>query len=627
MIVRSSIIAIALLCCINNVSFSKNLRLNSSKSVSQLWTCAMHPQIRSDKPGKCPICSMDLTPLIHSDQNNSSIPTVSLSKRARKLAEVQTSKVVRRAAFIELNLTGKIDYDETKSANIVAHFSGRVEKLFANYTGMYVEKGTHLAEIFGPDLYINQREILIAHSSLLNAEQEKVIEVKNKLLKTYNSVMSKMRVLGFTKEQIQKVIDRGTVSDTLVLYTPISGTIINKNIVQGQYFEKGQDLFIISNLNDLWLNLDAYELDLPFLKYGQKVIFEVDAVPGKKFEGKIIFIEPILNKETRTSNVRVVIDNSERVLKPGMFVKATVSVQVGEKGIIQAESLKGKWISPMHPQIIKDKPGRCDICGMKLVPAETMGFYKEGRSNSIPLLIPSSAPLITGKRAVVYVEITPGTYEARTVTLGPKVGNYYIVQSGLHDGEKVVTKGNFKIDSELQIKSTNAGMMSLFSDKKKVDDGSMNTEVKAVTSETEQTVFTAVSNFYFDVQKTLSEDDLKYAIKSIDLFSKYLHSLSQTQIKDFESKTKVEVANLLKIISNKKSNDSISEARKNFYKLSIVMAPFMRHLEHLTGKKIYGYECSMAFDNKGAYWFQDFEEIANPYFGDAMKRCGSSLIQ
>ncbi len=438
---------------------------NGKQHQVKIWTCAMHPQIRMNKPGKCPICGMKLIPLKEKHNNSSSNLTVSLSPNAVKLAEVQTSKVVRKRAYAELKLNGILDYDETSTANIVANFSGRVEALYANYTGMFVKKGVHLAAVFGGELYVDQREILIAHKSLITAEKENNPERKQELLQTYNSVMNKMRVLGFTKEQVEKIIKRGKLSDTVIIYAPISGTIIKKNIVQGQYFKKGDNLFIISDLKHLWLNLDAYEMDIPFLRYGQKVTFSINALPGKIFTGKIVFIDPIMNTKNRTSKVRVLVDNNDNMLKPEMFATGTVSVEIGDKGVIKAKSLKGKWISPMHPEIINDKPGNCPICGMKLVPAETMGFYTESSNNKLPLVIPSTAPLITGKRVIVYVELKPGMYEAREVVLGPKVGDLYIVNSGLKTEEKVVTNGNFMIDSELQIKSGNAGMISMFDDK------------------------------------------------------------------------------------------------------------------------------------------------------------------
>jgi membrane fusion protein, copper/silver efflux system len=605
----------------NNQSFSSgnNNSNNINKLESQVWTCSMHPQIRRNKPGKCPICSMDLIPLIESSVHNNNKQRVTLSDRAIKLAEVQTSKVIRKKAFLELMLNGKIVYDETKSANIVAHFSGRIEKLFANYTGIYVKKETHLAEIFGSDIYVDQREIFIAHNSLIKAQREKDPKIKAEIMRTYDSVMNKMRVLGFTKEQVEKIIKRGKVKDTLILYAPISGTVVKKNVVEGQHFKKGDNLFIISDLDKLWLNLDAYEQDLPFLKYGQKVEFEVKAIPGKKFESMIVFIDPVLNKNTRTSNVRVVVDNKKHLLKPEMFVQAKVFVQIGVNGVIQAETLKNKWISPMHPQIIKDHPGNCDICGMELVPAESTKYFKGSKDIGLqPLTIPASAALITGKRAVVYVEIKPSTYEARNVLIGPKVGNDYIVKSGLHEGEKVVTNGSFKIDSELQIKSGNAGMMYQFNNSESTEN------IKPEQSSNNiKTAQTAILDFYFDLQIMLSEDNAKDTVKTAKLFEDYLNSLNENQINKFKEKFKINITDVAEIVNKISQIKNINDIRASFFVLTKILTPYLKHLEHIINIKIYLYECSMAFNNKGAYWFQDTESIANPYFGTSMKKCGT----
>ncbi|HJO95371.1 MAG TPA: efflux RND transporter periplasmic adaptor subunit [Victivallales bacterium] len=602
----------------NMANMKKNYPDNSAPK--QIWTCSMHPQIKMDKPGKCPICKMDLIPLKNSEVNSGANVSVKLSERARKLAEVQTVNVKREAAFAQILLTGTLDYDETQSAEIVSQFPGRIEKLYANYTGMYVKKGFHLAEIFSPEIYLYQREILIAHKAYVKSENEKNPKLKKEYLKTYYSTMNRMRVLGLVKEQVMQIIKKGTVSDTIDLYSPIDGVVIKKDIVRGQHFKAGDPLFIISNLKNLWLMLDAYELDLPFLKYGQKVEFEVEAVPGKKFTGKVVYIDPILNSDTRSTNVRVVVDNKDRLLKPGMFVRATVFAQLGDKGVIMAESLKNKWISPMHPQIIKDHPGKCDICGMELVSTETLGITRKGDSSKmdLPIVIPDSAPLITGKRAVVYIELSPGAYEARNIVLGPKVGNKYIVYKGLKVGEKIVTRGNFKIDSELQIKSTNAGMMSQFSESNNDTDQ----ELISVEPKNQQMELKAISSFYFDIEKTLADDDVKNAEKSTDLFFKYLKSLDQKQLKNNDSEFGINIQDILKVLKNDKSTDSISQLRENFNKLSILIAPLMGHLADVSREKIYKYECSMAFDNKGAFWFQDVNEIANPYFGKAMRSCG-----
>jgi Cu(I)/Ag(I) efflux system membrane fusion protein len=182
--------------------------------------------------------------------------------------------------------------------------------------------------------------------------------------------------------------------------------------------------------------------------------FTTDTYPGKVFQGKISFIDPFLNEKSRTAMVRVNVPNAEGTLKPGMYVRAIVRPILAADGSVRAPDLAGKWLSPMHPHIVHDEPGVCPICGMELVSAESLGYVSEEDGESEPpLVIPHTAPLLTGKRAIVYVQLPDksGIFEAREVVLGPRTKNSYIVQEGLEEGELVVSNGNFKIDSAAQI--------------------------------------------------------------------------------------------------------------------------------------------------------------------------------
>ncbi|MBU1626063.1 efflux RND transporter periplasmic adaptor subunit, partial [bacterium] len=238
--------------------------------------------------------------------------------------------------------------------------------------------------------------------------------------------------------------------------------VTQKNALEGMYVTTGTNIYTIADLTHLWVTLDAYESDLIWLHYGQKIEFEVEAFPGKKFMGRISFINPVLDESTRTIKIRVNINNSDGRLKPGMFVRAIVKAKLNDKANLIDNELIGKWICPMHPEIIKDLSGNCDICGMSLRSVEEFGFMKSDKDISPPLVISASAPLITGKRAIVYVQDPKKeapTYIGREIVLGPKAGDYYIVRSGLSEGDLVVVNGNFKIDSALQI-SAKPSMMN-----------------------------------------------------------------------------------------------------------------------------------------------------------------------
>lgn len=406
----------------------------------------MHPQIQLPKPGKCPICFMDLIPL-ESGMDSGGEREISVSEYAAKLMELETSAVERRFAEAEIRMVGMVDYDETRLATISAWVPGRIDRLFADYTGMPVRQGDHLAEFYSPELVNAQKELL--HALRRNPDM-------------VDAVREKFRQWGFGADQVREIEERGTADDHMTINAPVGGIVIHKDATEGIYVETGTRLFTIADLSRVWVLLDAYESDINWLRYGSKVEFTTEAYPGETFEGTISFIDPMINPMTRSAKVRVIVENSDLRLKPGMFVSAVAHPQVAGGGQVMNPDLAGKWISPMHPEVVKDGPGSCDVCGMPLVTAESLGYVADGEQNA-PLLIPVSAALKTGKRAVAYVEI-PGrekpTYEGREIELGARLGDFYVVKSGLEEGERVVTRGAFKLDAELQIRAK-PSMMSI----------------------------------------------------------------------------------------------------------------------------------------------------------------------
>jgi Cu(I)/Ag(I) efflux system membrane fusion protein len=237
--------------------------------------------------------------------------------------------------------------------------------------------------------------------------------------------------------------------------------VIHKDAQEGMYVETGSRVFTIADLSSVWVQLDAYESDLQWLRSGQAVSFATEAFPGEEFQGRIAFIDPVLDAETRTVNVRVNVDNSDERLKPGMFVRARVSARLAAGGAVVDEYLVGKWVSPMHPEHVSDQPGVCPVCGMDMVKTKSsvaMIRQTGGDTDRLlpPIVIPATAALLTGERAIVYVEDQHAdvpTYEGRVVVLGARAGADYVVASGLAEGELVVVSGSFKIDSALQIQA------------------------------------------------------------------------------------------------------------------------------------------------------------------------------
>ena len=423
----------------------------------KIWTCSMHPQIRRDGPGKCPLCGMPLVPVNFSAGG---MRTVTISPTARKLMKIETTPVQRRYVTAEVRMVGKVEYDETRLSHITAWVSGRLDRLYVDYAGIEVKKGDHLVYIYSEELYATQAELIEA---LKNRRDRPPTTTLIQPLDLAESAREKLRLLGLTPEQIQEIEQRGIPNDHITIYSPLGGIVIEKMRQEGDRVRTGDRIYTVADLKQVWVKLDAYESDLQWLRYGQNVEFSTEAYPGETFIGRVAFIDPVLNKDTRTVKVRVNVPNEEGRLKPEMFVRAMVRSQVAAGSRVLDASLVGKWISPMHPEIVKDEPGNCDICGMPLVRAETLGYITaEPDDASKPLVIPVSAAMVTGTRAIVYVEVPTAeepTFEGREVVLGPRAGAYYLVRSGLKEGDLVVTNGNFKLDSALQI-SAKPSMMT-----------------------------------------------------------------------------------------------------------------------------------------------------------------------
>ncbi|MFW5500336.1 MULTISPECIES: efflux RND transporter periplasmic adaptor subunit [unclassified Maridesulfovibrio] len=370
-----------------------------------VWTCSMHPQIQLPEPGKCPICFMDLIPLEKGGDSGDeavSLRQISLTSSARKLAGIATTPAISKSINVETRMLGKVDYDETRMGTITAWTGGRIDKLYIDYTGSSVRKGQAMASIYSPELLTAQAELIqsVKAKSALKGSSLKV--VKDTAARTEQAAREKLRLLGLSKNQIANIIKRGKAAEHITLYSPMSGIVIKKDVVEGVYVKTGTPIYTIADLSRVWVILEAYESDLPWIKMGMNVSFSTEAYPGKNFEGKVVYIDPMVNEKTRTVRVRLEVPNKGLKLKPGMFVRAV---------------------------------------------------NKQEKQAGTELVIPASAPLITGKRAVVYIAVPgkEGVFEGREIVLGPKAGDFYVVKYGLSEGEEVVTKGNFKIDSAIQI--------------------------------------------------------------------------------------------------------------------------------------------------------------------------------
>lgn len=436
------------------------------------WTCSMHPQVRLPEPGRCPICGMTLIPVSQLSSEQA---------RMKQQAGIETEKVVRRELFKEIRTVGKLDYNERRLALITARIAGRVDRVYADFTGITVKKGDHLVDIYSPDLYSAQAELLLALEA-----QEKARGERRLLSSSLEASRTKLRLLGILPEQIAQLENDRKQLTHLTIYAPIGGVVIEKNIREQEYVKEGDMLYRIAELDPIWLYLDVYEYDLGWVRYGQTVDVTLEAYPGRTFHGTVVFIDPFLNDVTRTVKVRVNLKNPDNLLKPAMYASAAIHVRLRPDGTPQPTGLEGKFLCPMHPEVVQDKPGKCSICEMELervpdlFPAhpvvspgpesapESEGTKEGDRvgQTGSALALRKSAVLDTGRRQVVYRKRPDGAFELVDLKLGPlaeatddkgKVQQYFPVLEGLKAGDEVVVQGGFLLDSQRQIE----GMPSL----------------------------------------------------------------------------------------------------------------------------------------------------------------------
>ena len=254
-----------------------------------------------------------------------------------------------------------------------------------------------------------------------------------------------------TDEQLAELERTGNAQSRLTIYAPQGGTVVEKLAVEGNYVKAGDPIYRIADLSTVWLMLKLFPEDATRIRFGQRVEAVIQSLPGETLVGRVAFIDPTVDPKTRTVGIRVELVNKDGRLRPGDYAEARISLPIGPQGEVFDADLAGKWISPMHPQIIRDGPGQCPICGMDLVPTSQYGFAEAPVPQPESLHVPRSAVLLAGGNSVVYVETKPGRFEIRPVKIGPILADKIVILDGLKPGESVATAGNFLIDSQMQL--------------------------------------------------------------------------------------------------------------------------------------------------------------------------------
>lgn len=528
---------------------------------AEIWTCSMHPQIKQNEPGDCPLCGMDLIPL---EANNSNNPLVlEMTDESVKLANIQTSVVgeTNTKTGKTIRLSGKIQPDERLASSQVAHVSGRIDKLFVSFTGERVKKGQKIATLYAPALITAQRELLEA------------LKLKDLNPDLVEAARNKLRYWKISETAIQEIEQKGAIQETFNVYADETGIVTDRKVSVGDYVNQGEPLFGLMNLQKVWVLFDAYEEDLSNISIGDKIEFSTPSLPNKNFKTTVTFIDPIINPSTRVASIRTEVNNSRGSLKPEMLVYGTLQKKA---------------------------------------------------SSSKQLSVPKSAVMWTGQRSVIYIKV-PDTdipsFEFREIEIGEALGNSYQVVDGLEEGEEVVTYGSFTIDAAAQLNNQTSMMNRNVSVKETNHVDHLPDFTENAPASFKEQLFNLASA-YLTLKDALVATDNETSKSIANELLAALDKVDMTLVKENAHNYWMEQHSAIKGHTEKitTSND-IEEQRKQFDFLSQALIKAIKAFG-IGEATLYVQHCPMANNNEGADWLSNVEEIRNPYFGDKMLKCG-----
>ncbi len=543
----------------------------------EVWTCSMHPSVREDGPGSCPICGMDLIPADQVDDDDEDDYSMVMSESAVQLAQVQTVAAERRVPEKEMRLPGRIEVDERRITSVTSHFPGRIIDLKVNFTGSRIDQGEAMATVYSPELVSAQRELLQA------------IERGGEDSRSAESARSKLRQWELTDDQIREIEERGEVEKNMEILSPADGFVMTRNVAREDYVDEGSVLFEVADLDDVWVVMEAYEEDLDWIREGDDFKFASRSQPGVSHEGTVSYVDPHVDPNSRTVRVRADINNAGGELKPDMLVYSE----------LKSESRDGEQV-----------------------------------------MVPRSSVLWSGPRSLVYVqdmEAESPRFEAREVELGHRAGDWYAINDGIEEGEEVVFHGAFRIDSEFQMQDR-FSMMNREPgtgavpghdhgdmDDEEMEDEEMDEEhdhAEAVDGATDdfREDFKAFLEVYLDAKDALFESDFDQAQEYFSLMSDELESIGLHRMDgDAHMRWMDQYEAIEGHIEHILGADELEGQREGFNELSQVLIQAVQNYE-ISGV-VYHQYCPM----EDADWLNREEEIQNPYDPENMPTCGEVI--
>lgn len=393
-------------CPVCNMALVKAESQQHTRAQAQeVWTCPMHPDYTSDRPGDCPVCNMALVKAPPDDMRGAAdhpIPpgSVYIAPHKQQLIGVTYGEVTDEPLSSVLRTVGKLTYDESKLSRVYAKFEGYIERVHVDFVGQLVKKGQPLLDVYSPELVATQQELLIAAKAKGALSTIPLREISSNALSLYDSVRERLRLWDISDTQINEIERRGVPTKTLTLYSPISGFVVTRNALTGARITPETELYTIADQSTIWVLADVYEYEASKIRIGQPATITLSYFPGEMFHGRVSYINPQLDAMTRTLKVRIAIANPQFKLKPEMFANVQLRIDYGRQ-----------------------------------------------------LAVPEEAVLDSGMQQIVFVAHEGGYFEPRTVQVGQRVNERYIILRGLKRGEKIVTSGNFLIDAESRLKS------------------------------------------------------------------------------------------------------------------------------------------------------------------------------